>query len=1054
MEGMLSTTLPSVNGFVIHGFLLNPMKHSALMNVSVFSALLSHSLHCFLSRLGHCLLAMLLMCSYASGISQNTDYTFTFDHLTLDQGLSHTTVHAIIEDSKGMIWIGTQYGLNRYDGYDCKIFLPDSDQPGHIGRHAIYSLMEDKSGDIWVGHQDGGLSIYSAHTETFSRFPSASFPSIDWETVSVRSIFQDRRKNIWIGTYGAGTVVLDSNRQPIMQLCSFCDPANRKLTNDFVFDFEEDARGNIWIGTAGEGVEVYDPIRDEVRHITGRNEDRITGFGRELSLDKEGDLWVGTSGNGICIVDLPEERVRERIVASGGDGLSHNMITDLLTGPDGQMWVATDGGGLAAYHVDSGEWQQFHYSVNHPGVLNTESLYDLMFDRKGNLWVGTFNGGLNVHRAALAPIAANREYARERFQGLRSVLALAQDPREEVWMGTDGSGLFKLNLDGPTIQIQPFDPLDSLFSARVITSLAVVSDEMFWIGTYGEGLFMVDKRNQRQQQFIHDSEQAGSISHNNVWDLVVDHQGGLWVGTLGGGLNYLAPGAAHFVQMKDLIPEGGIPLSGVQIVDMLLDKQGRFLWVATENEGLNRIDLQTFAVTWYQHEAGQPETMSSNRLRCLYEDREGNIWIGTEYAGMNKIPALSEQVERYDTQDGLPSDMINSIVQDHDGYLWISTQAGITRWDQQSHSFINIGSDPYLDNNQFNPNASLTLKDGRLIFGSTNGYTIVLPDNISDDDTSPPEVVFADLYISNQLISIGADKENHILNGPLNDSETVVNLSYKDRGIQIFLSADHVADASHWGYEYRLREYESQWHTLEAGQRTVNYSGLPGGSYFLEVRTMGPEGTRGPVKMLELTVAPPFWQTTWFFLLCVLVAVLVLLGGLAYLLQQQRISFHEKAMQAEQEILRLNNENLEKDVANQQARLTASLLQVAHKNNLLNDLKTQIKEVQNEKARTGDLKKLIREIDRELKQEDYWQQFQFVFDSTYTEFIQTLQERYPNLTEHEKRLCCFIRMGLANREISSILNITINGVEQAKYRIKKKLQLEKELSLNDLIRSI
>lgn len=1043
---MFTDRLSPGKGFVHHGFLMNPEKCSGLSGSRVYSAFSFHFLHC--------LLAMLLMNSPASGISQNSDYTFTFDHLTLDQGLSHTTVHAIIEDSKGMVWIGTQYGLNRYDGYDCKIFLPDSDQPGHIGRHAVYSLMEDKRGDIWVGHQDGGLSIYSSQTETFSRFPSATFPSIDWETVSVRSIFQDSRDNIWIGTYGAGTVVLDANRQPIMQLCSFCEPSNRKLGNDFVFDFEEDDRGNVWIGTAGSGVDVYDPVREEVRHISGRSKDKMEGFGRELSLDKQGDLWIGTSGNGIYVVDLPEERVRNRVIATGSAGLSHNMITDLITGPDGQLWVATDGGGLNAHDLDSGEWQQFHYSVNHPGTLNTEALYDLLFDREGNLWVGTFNGGVNVHRATVSPIAANREYARERLLGLRSVLATTQDARGEVWMGTDGSGLFNLQLTGSTIQIDPFEYPESLFAVRVITSLAVTNDEKFWIGTYGEGLFLLDKQSKRYQQYTHNGEQKGSISHNNVWDLVVDSLGGLWVGTLGGGLNYLAPGESRFVQLEQLIPEGGRPLSGVQIVDMLLDESGRFLWVATENEGLNRIDLRTLTVTWYQQKADDPQALSSNRLRCLFEDLQGNIWIGTEYAGINKISPVSGNITRYDRQDGLPSDMINSIIQDQSGYLWISTQAGITRWDQQTNSFINIGSDPYLDNNQFNPNAALALKDGRLLFGSTNGYTIVLPDNIVGDDVTPPAVIFADLSLSNQLISVEDSSDSDILNGPLNDSGTVVHLSYEDRGIQFFLALDHVADASHWGYEYRLRDYESEWRTLEVGQRTVNYSGLPGGNYVLEARALGPEGNRGPLNMLKLTVAPPFWQTTWFFLLCVLVALLVLWGGLAYLLQQQRISFHEKAMQAEQEILRLNNENLEKDVANQQARLTASLLQVAHKNNLLNDLKAQIKGLQTEQARAGGLKKLIREIDRELKQEDYWQQFQFVFDRTYTEFIQTLQERYPNLTEHEKRLCCFIRMGLANREISSILNITINGVEQAKYRIKKKLQLEKKLSLNDLIRTI
>ncbi|MDP5169078.1 MAG: hypothetical protein NWR72_02445, partial [Bacteroidia bacterium] len=581
--------------------------------------------------------------------------------------------------------------------------------------------------------------------------------------------------------------------------------------------------------------------------ILGRSQDRIEGFGRELCLDQDGDLWIGTSGYGIYRVALPEEKVSQRKVAEEPGGLGHNMITDLQPDAHGNLWIATDGGGLNSYHATTGKWQQFNFSVNHPGTLNTDALYDIMFDRKGNLWVGTFNGGLNLHSVAPSAFASNREYTQERILGLRSVLTMSEETDGQLWMGTDGAGLFRMKTSGPNFQIVPFSLSDSLFSAKVITSIATTREGNLWLGTYGEGLFYLDTEDGSWRQFTHDQQRQGSISHNNFWDLVIDSSGGLWVGTLGGGLNYLAPGQSRFTSFQEMIPAGGLPLSGVQIIDMLLDKSGQYLWIATENQGLNRLDTRTLSVAWYKTQLDNPESLSSDRLRCLFEDRAGNIWVGTEFAGINRIESGSGKIFRYAQQDGLPSEMINSIVQDKNGHLWISTQAGITRWDRETNTFLNLGSDPFLENNQFNPNAALALEDGRLIFGRTNGYAVVLPEKVMEE-SMPPKVILADLYLSNQLISIGDGEEYGILNGSLNDSNTVVQLSYKDRGIQFLLAVDHSAQASQWGYQYRLQNYETQWHELRPGVRAVTYSGLPGGFYTLEMRTLGSQGEKGPVK--------------------------------------------------------------------------------------------------------------------------------------------------------------------------------------------------------------
>ena len=975
----------------------------------------------------------------------------TFEHLTIDQGLSHSTVHSLIEDRQGFIWIGTRYGLNRFDGYDFKVFLPEKEDTSSMAAHGVFCLLEDQRGDIWIGHQESGISLFSPRHDRFSRFPEDVFPHIDWKTLSVRSFFQDSRGNIWIGTYGAGALVVDSARRPLLQLCSYGDQENLRLKNDFVFDFAEDSLGKVWIGTAGAGLAVYDPLQNRVRHLSGRPGDQMEGFGRELCLDSKGNLWVGTAGNGLYQIALPEERVTRRVMA--GQGLSHNMITDLELDRAGNLWVATDGGGLNRYHVETGQWQAFHYAPKHPGSLNTEALYELTFDRHGNLWVGTFNGGVNLHRAKLTPFATNREYVPERLLGLQSVLALAQDETGAVWMGTDGAGLFSWQYGDPSVQVRPYRPREGAAFPKVITSIALTAQGTLWLGSYAEGLFYLDPKRGTTRHFTHQPGLAGSLVHNNVWDLATDSTGGLWVGTLGGGLAYLPAGSTRFVPFADLIPPDSPPLSGVQILEILLDKAGKNLWVATENAGLNRIDLASFRVVQYHHHPDS-NSLSSDRLRCLYEDENGNIWVGTEYAGLNCLDPKTGRVHRYEQQDGPPSNMINDVLRGPEGHLWMSTQAGITRWDEASHTFIHLGSDPYLKNNQFNPGASLKLADGRLVFGSTNGYTIVVPDRVIED-SSLPQAMFADLYLSNELVQVGKGGEASILPHPLNAPETVVQLSYKDRGIQFLLTTDHVAQAAQQVYAFRIINYETDWQLLKPGERTVNLSGLPGGTYFLEVRAVSPSGMWGHTRTLALKVKPPFWETIWFLILCIFMGLLFLGGIVAYLLQRQRAYYQTKSIQAEKEILSLRNENLQRNIAHERSKLSASLLQMAHKNELLNDLKSRIEALRGAGGiPDAKLKKVTQEIERELKQEDYWQQFQLVFNRTHTQFMEKLHQMCPSLTDHEKRLCCFIRMQLSNREIASILNITVNGVEQAKYRIKKKLELDKEELLSDRIRDI
>ena len=437
------------------------------------------------------LLSLLILCGHVSG--QRNASTFSFDHLTVDDGLSYTTVHALLEDQLGIIWAGTRFGLNRFDGYEFKVFLPDAKDPFAIKSQSILTLWNDQEGNIWIGHLNGGVSVLERTTGRFLRFPFKEDNTVDWNTITVRSIFQDSRGNLWLGTYNAGTIVFDKEYNRIAHFCTTCTPDNRKLSNDFVFDFEEDPGGRIWIGAAGRGINMFDWKTDSLHTIHSDDPDDMDGFAKSLCPGTNGNLWVGTEGSGLYEIDLQGLKIIDRYLPNphSDEGLSNRRITDLVPDKHGKLWIATDGGGLNYFDPSTDEWKHFGYQPEFLNSLNSDALYDLMFDSSNNLWIGTFNGGINLHKTVFPPFVMDRQYALERLEGLRSVLCLDQNKDGNVWMGTDGGGLFQLDVQKKPVKLVSIEKSSKHPTGlNVITSLVSLPDGNLWLGTFARGLYL------------------------------------------------------------------------------------------------------------------------------------------------------------------------------------------------------------------------------------------------------------------------------------------------------------------------------------------------------------------------------------------------------------------------------------------------------------------------------------------------------------------------------------------------------------------------------------
>jgi ligand-binding sensor domain-containing protein/DNA-binding CsgD family transcriptional regulator len=977
-----------------------------------------------------------------------------FDHLTTENGLSHSTVYTMLQDQTGLIWIGTRYGLNRYDGYECKVFLPVEGDSTSLNGPTVLAMMEDKSGKIWIGHREAGISVWDKSKGRFEPFPKDPDDEIDWKKISVRSLYEDSRGWLWAGTLGSGAFIFDEKRRKIAHLCLVCPTKTQALGNDFVFDFQEDHLGRVWIATDGQGLSVYDPATRTSSVIHSSDALDLNSYEKSLCPDRQGNLWIGTAGSGLYRYDLNRQQFEHFFFDKNTPptGLSHNIVMDLALDSLGRLWIATDGGGLNIFDPASGQFQHITASPGYPMSLNTNALYHLLFDGTGNLWVGTFNGGVNIHKTFGPPFLIHENQNDYGRIGLKSVLALQEDDSGKIWIGTDGGGLFYASSKDRSIGLQAATAAGKRFPKPVITCLETAGNGGLWMGTYADGLSFFDTRTGAIRNFRHQPGDPATLSHNNVWSLELDRSGGLWIGTLGGGLDYLPPGSDVF---KHFQPEFGNPhsLSSVQIVDVLLDKNGPYLWAASEDKGLNRLHIPTGEIRRYSSGSPNPaERLSGDNLQCLFQDKTGRIWIGTEFKGLDCIMPESGEILHFDTRHGLTSNMVNSITQDEQGHLWIGTQKGIVRFDPASRTFLDIGTDDNLKNNQYNPRASLRLKNGRLVFGGTNGFSILEPSRIHRNPHAP-KTIFTDLRLSGQPVPIGTWNGRTVLNGNLNEPGTVVRLNYADRGIIFeFTGSDYTRPARN-KFAYQLEGFDDDWNYTGPGQRRAIYSFLKGGAYLLRVKAANSDNVWGETSTLRIEVAPPFWETWWFYLLCLAAVLGVTFLIIRYFLEHQKAVFQEKTFKAGQEILRLQNENLEKEVEAKQARLSASVLQSAHKNKFLADLKTQVQKIElpGKEASQQELRRVVRAIDSEINQEDYWEQFQLTFNQMHQDFVHELQRRHPGISTNDVRLSCFIRMGFSNAEIASILNITVNGVEQSKYRLKKKMELDKDASLNEYI---
>jgi ligand-binding sensor domain-containing protein/serine phosphatase RsbU (regulator of sigma subunit) len=823
-----------------------------------------------------------------------------FEHISIERGLSQSIVEGIAQDQKGFMWFITEDGINRFDGYNFRIFKHNSNDPGSLSHNELKAICIDHLGSIWVGTFYQGLERFDRETERFTHFRHDPGNPRSLGSDIVRTIVEDRNGELWVGTTGGGLNRLDRTSGEFIHYRH--DPGDPfTLSNDDVRATAVDATGALWVGTTGGGLNRLDTASGRFTrylHDLGNPRSLSSDDVRAILQDRRGNLWVGTYGGGLDRLDQESATFTHyRHDPRNPLSLGSDSVLCITEDSTGTLWVGTDGGGLNRFDEQTGTFIRYLNDPNNRTSLSSNRVYSLFEDQSSVLWIGTYGEGLNkadLKKKNFLHFMSNPN-ARNSLN-IDIVWSFWEDRPGNLWIGTNDGGLNRLDPARNSFisyRHHPANP-NSLSHDSV---RMVIQDRSgaLWLATNGGGLDRFDPATGRFSHFRHNPEDPGSLSFDELRTVYEDRSGTIWVGTYGGGLDRLDSGTGRFAHFRH-DPANPHSISN-NYVRVICEDESGVMWIGTHGGGLNAFDRGTGVFTRYQNDPRNPRSLSNDYVFAIHPDKKGNLWLATYGGGLNKLDRTTGTFTQIRRSDGLPDDAVYGILEDNAGNLWISTNSGLCRYNPASGTFRNYTVEDGLQSNEFNGGAYYKSSKGEMFFGGVRGFNAFMPDQIRDNPFVPP-VVITDFRLFNKVVPIGNyEGQRGILAKSITFSPSIV-LSHRDQIISFEFSALHYASPVKNQYAYRMEGLSDDW--IELGtRRFVMFTTLPSGKYVFRVRGSNSDGVWNQEgTSLAITVRPPWWSTRWAFGLYALLTGCVFTAILLFVRERER----EKALIREAEL--------------------------------------------------------------------------------------------------------------------------------------------------------
>lgn len=762
-----------------------------------------------------------------------------FDNLTLKDGLSSKDITFIHQDQRGLIWIGTKDGLNRFDGINIKIYRK-SQKGNSLPDNRLNSIVEDTDGTFWVGTQ-GGVSHFNPFSENFENFvhdpKTPKSLSDNWDC----NVFRDSKNRLWIMN-NDGLHLFDRKSK------NFSTRFN-KINHPF-YCYEDEA-GNFWLVT-WSGLVSYNPDNDKFTHL-----EKTNSVATSVLKDSQKNWWFGAWDIGLCRFD-PNTGIYKKIPLNPKKpDEKYNVFS--LKEINQQLWVCTNIGLFIIPIPESTQLQSLvevtHYqfeSTNPFGLAGVTS--NMAFqDRQGTIWIATDGG---VSRAFLS----KQLIGKLRIPNKALISEFFFDEKINI---IGGWGLNALTITDksfkPLQTYQNFPPQLNTQSNHAIN--AIIKDQTkYWIGTMN-GLVLCDFKTQEFEIFQHDEKNPNSLAHRRINALLKDRKGRLWIGLYDWGLDLYIPATKSFIHFKnDAIKTNS--LGNNLVWELIEDKKGN-IWVL-ENQCLSRFEERTRTFKNFRHESGNPESLSGERLTSIFLDKKGRMWVGTDN-GLNLYDEKTERFSNWTTDDGLVNNECTNIQEDDEGNLWIATANGLSKFDLQKQKFFNFTELDGLTGNVLTGDLEKD-KNGNLYIGYFESIDKIDPKSVKINNVAP-KVLLTNLKILNE--------EKHF-DKPL-EQIGELHLPYYENEFSCNFIVINYNNAPNNQYAYRLEGLEKNWKYV-GNQQLAAYSNLREGTYVFHVKAANNDGIWNEEgAKLTIIISPPFWRTWWFSAL-----LAITLTGLGY----------------------------------------------------------------------------------------------------------------------------------------------------------------------------
>lgn len=823
----------------------------------------------------------------------------TFHSVVAENDLSQGTVKCIYQDRRGFLWIGTQDGLNKYDGYSFTVFRHDEDDPTSLSNNSIATIYEDRAGRVWVGTSGGGLNLMDWATGKFLRYRSNPDDPATLSDDGVDFVVEDAQGSLWIGTQ-SGLNLFDPGSGVFTRFGhDASDPSS--LSDSSVRSAAADEDGGLWLGTRSGGLIHFDTrTRLSTTYNTGAfaklREQPLIG----LCLTKDKMLWIGTEGGGLFSFDTQTSSLgvyqNDPQDPSSLPGITVEAFYELEPG----ILLLAMNGGLVRFDTRNRRFEKFRWSLENPAAPegNLRCFYR---DRSGILWIGA--DGLT-----------KLDLRRPKFMTVRNipsddgslssghVFAFTEDSSGGFWVGIAGTGVNYL--DPKTGRFShyrhiPSDP-NSLSDDRVFS---FVEDEngAMWVGTSGGGLNRLDRTTGKFTNYKYDPSDADGLSNNKVWVSLKDRNGQLWFATQDG-INKFDATTEKFIRFQN-DPANANSLAAGDVRAMIEDPDGTF-WVGTRNHGLDKFDPATGTFTHFRHNENDPTSLIGDNVYSLHKDFSNQLWVGTT-AGLSKLNSDNRTFTHFNDDDGLPNNTIYGILSDRSGNIWVSTNNGIAKIDPENRRSRNYTAADGLQDKEFDGGAAYRSESGEMFFGGPNGYNQFHPDEVRESDYEAP-LVFTNFKRFEEKAGLDRSPE----------AVEKLEFSYQDSLISIEFASLDFTNPENNRYAYKLEGFDEDW--IQSGTRHVAYyTNLDGGDYVFKVRGTNSDGVWSKNEAaIRLTILPPFWKTWWFYSLAAIVLI-----GMAFFLYRKRVNKLHAARAAQEEFSR----NLISAQENERRRIAAEL---------------------------------------------------------------------------------------------------------------------------------